>query len=282
MIDLHTHTTASDGRCTPAELVARAQSAGVTVLGVTDHDTVAACDAAATACRDAGIEFVAGIEITAVRAGVDVHVLGYFIDTDAAPLSAFLAEQRQRRFDRVGRIIARLNELGMRLDADAILRPALAHPGRSIGRPAIARALVAAGHVATANDAFSLWLSRGRPAFVPREGAATESVVAQIHGAGGLASLAHPGLLGRDEWIAGLVAEGLDAIEAYHTNHDEAGTGRYRALAARCGIAVSGGSDYHADQSHGSPHPGSVALPRDEFDQLKRRLKSNATTAQSG
>jgi predicted metal-dependent phosphoesterase TrpH len=117
---------------------------------------------------------------------------------------------------------------------------------------------------------------------VPRESAATENVIAQIHGAGGLASLAHPGLLARDEWIAGLVAEGLDAIEAYHTNHDEAATGRYRAIAARRGIAVSGGSDYHADQSHGSPHPGSVALPRDEFDRLKLRLKSNAATAKSG
>jgi predicted metal-dependent phosphoesterase TrpH len=277
MIDLHTHTTASDGRCTPTELVARAKSAGVTVLGVTDHDTVAGCDAAATACRDAGMEFVPGIELTAIRDEVDVHVLGYFIDTDAAPLSVFLAEQRQRRFDRVGRIIARLAQLGMPIDADAILRAAHAQPGTSIGRPAIARALVAAGYVANTNDAFSAWLSRGRPGFVPRDGAAPEHVIAQIHAAAGVASLAHPGLLARDEWIAGLVAAGLDAIEAYHTNHDEAATGRYRALAARYGIAVSGGSDYHADRSHGSPHPGSVALPRDEFDRLKARLKPDTT-----
>ena len=277
MIDLHTHTTASDGRCEPPELVARAHGAGVTVLAVSDHDTVAACEAAAAACRGAGMAFVPGIEITAVRAEVDVHVLGYFIDPRAAPLNAFLAEQRQRRFDRVGRIVAQLAELGIRLDADAILGPALDNPGRSIGRPAVARALLAAGYVASTNDAFSVWLSRGRPAFVPREGAAPENVIAQIHAAGGVASLAHPGLLGRDEWIAGLVAAGLDAIEAYHTNHDDAATGRYRAIAARYGIALSGGSDYHADQSHGSPHPGSVSLPRDEFDRLKLRLKPDTT-----
>jgi predicted metal-dependent phosphoesterase TrpH len=277
MIDLHTHTTASDGRCEPQELVARARRAGVTVLAVSDHDTVAACDAAAAACLDAGMEFVPGIEITAVRDEVDVHVLGYFIDAHAAPLGAFLSEQRQRRFDRVGRIVARLGELGIRVDADAILRPALAHPGRSIGRPAVARALVAAGYVASTNDAFSVWLSRGRPAFVPREGAAPENVIAQIHAAGGVASLAHPGLLGRDEWIAGLVAAGLDAIETYHTNHDEAATEHYRGIAARYGVAVTGGSDYHADQSHGSPHPGSVALPRDEFERLKVRLKPDTT-----
>jgi predicted metal-dependent phosphoesterase TrpH len=274
MIDLHTHTTASDGRSTPAELVARAHAAGVTVLAVTDHDTVAGCDAAAAACHAVDIAFVPGIEITAVRSDVDVHLLGYYIDTDAAPLGVFLAEQRQRRFDRVGGMIARLAQLGMPLDADAILRPAFARPDASIGRPAIARALVAAGYVATTDDAFKLWLAFGRPAFVPREGAAPEVVIAQIHAAGGLASIAHPGLLGRDEWLAGLVTSGLDAIEAYHTNHDGATTARYRAAAARFSVAVSGGSDFHGDQSHGAPRPGWVSLPCKEFDDLKSRVKS--------
>jgi predicted metal-dependent phosphoesterase TrpH len=271
MIDLHTHTTASDGRCSPEELVARANAAGVRALAVTDHDTVAGCDAAAAACRSAGIEFVCGIEITAVEDQVDVHVLGYFIDTNAARLNAFLAEQRQRRLDRVRQMVAKLAELGVTLDVDAILAPTLAHPGRSIGRPAIARALVAGGHVATTNDAFSIWLARGRPAFVAREGASPGAVFTEIHEAGGVASLAHPGLLKRDEWIAAFVAAGLDAIEAYHTNHDEAATSRYRAAAATHHVAVSGGSDYHADQSHGSLHPGSVSLPQSEFEELKNR-----------
>jgi len=270
MIDLHTHTTASDGKCSPEELVACAKAAGVTVLSVTDHDTVAGCAAVGAACADLAIEFVPGIEISAVRDEADVHVLGYFIDPAAPGLAVFLAAQRQQRVDRVGRIISRLEQLGIQLDAEAILRPALEHAGTSIGRPAIARALVAGGHVATTNDAFGVWLSRGRPAFVPRQGAAPENVIAQIHAAGGIASIAHPGLLGRDAWIPGLAAAGLDAIEAYHTNHDEAATGRYRAVAAQHGLAVSGGSDYHADQSHGSPHPGSVSLPRAEFEQLKR------------
>jgi predicted metal-dependent phosphoesterase TrpH len=279
MIDLHTHTTASDGRCTPTELVARAKSAGVTVLGVTDHDTVAGCDAAATACRDAGMEFVPGIELTAIRDEVDVHVLGYFIDTDAAPLSVFLAEQRQRRFDRVGRIIARLAQLGMPIDADAILRAAHAQPGTSIGRPAIARALVAAGYVKTTNEAFAMWLSRGRPGFIAREGATPERVIEQIHGAGGLASLAHPGLLRHDEWIGALAASGLDALEAYHTNHDGESIARYRGIAERLRLGVSGGSDFHADESHGAPHPGSVSLPQEAFDQLRDRATSRATAS---
>jgi 3',5'-nucleoside bisphosphate phosphatase len=277
MIDLHTHTTASDGRCTPQELVSRAAAAGVTVLSVTDHDTSDACDAVATACAASAITFVSGIEITAVREELDVHVLGYFFDPLAPALRVFLAEQRQRRLDRVGRMLAKLAGLGIRLDAEAILRPAVEQPGKAIGRPAIARALVAGGHVKTSNDAFAIWLSRGRPAFVAREGATPEAVIAQIHGAGGIASLAHPGLLRRDEWMPSLVSSGLDAIEAYHTNHDEQATGRYRSIAHRSGLAVSGGSDYHADQTHGSAHPGSVSLPADEFEPLRARAAGRAT-----
>jgi predicted metal-dependent phosphoesterase TrpH len=270
VIDLHTHTTASDGRCTPAELVARAAAAGVTVLSVTDHDTVAACDAVAAACEQAGIEFVAGIEITAVRDEADVHVLGYFLDPRSASLRGFLSDQRARRVDRVRRVIQKLAGHGLRLDADAIVRPALDDPSRSAGRPWVARALIAAGYVKSGNEAFDAWLSRGRPGFVPREGTAPEDVIARIHDAGGIASLAHPGLLGRDTWIAPLADAGLDAIEAYHADHGPQDTARYLAMAGRLTLAVSGGSDYHADESHGAAHPGSVALPRDAYDALVR------------
>jgi len=231
------------------------------------------------ACRDAGIDFVPGIEITAVRAEVDVHVLGYFLDPQAPALRIFLAEQRQQRVDRVGRMVAQLDALGLRLDADAILRPSIDTPGTSIGRPAIARALVAAGYVKTTNEAFSLWLSRGRPGFIAREGATPERVFAQIHDAGGIASLAHPGLLRHDEWIGTLAASGLDALEAYHTNHDADAVARYRSIAQRLRLGISGGSDYHADESHGAPHPGSVSLPREAFDQLRDRATSRATAS---
>jgi 3',5'-nucleoside bisphosphate phosphatase len=279
VIDLHTHTTASDGRCGPAELVARAAAAGVTVLSVTDHDTVDACTVAAEACANAGITFVPGIEITAIREEIDVHVLGYFIEPRAAGLRLFLAEQRRRRIDRVVRMVARLRSLGMSLDPDAILRPVVDQPGKSIGRPAVARALVAAGYVKTTNDAFASLLSRGCPGFVAREGASPDTVFAQIHDAGGVASLAHPGLLQRDEWIAGFAESGLDALEAFHTNHDRPMIDAYRSIAGRLGLCLSGGSDYHADASHGAPQPGSTALPEDAFDQLRERAASRATAS---
>ena len=278
MIDLHTHTTASDGRCTPAELVTRAAGAGVTVLSVTDHDTVDAADAAGEACARSGITFVPGIEITAVRDELDVHVLGYFLDPASAGLRAFLAEQRLRRVERAGLMIAKLATLGLHLDADAVLSRARDQPGKSIGRPVIARALIEAGYVKSISEAFDNWLSPGRPGFVAREGAPPDEVIAQIHGAGGVASLAHPGLLRRDEWIAGLASSGLDAIEVYHSNHDDAAAHRYRSIADRLGLSVSGGSDYHADESHGAA-PGSVSLPSADFDQLRDRATSRATAS---
>lgn len=269
MIDLHTHTTASDGRCTPAELVARAAAAGVRVLAVADHDTVASCAAAAEACASAGIEFVPGIEITAVVEESDVHVLGYFFDLESTRLLAFLAEQRQRRVERVRLMIARLAEHGVALDAEAVLQPGLADSSKSAGRPWIARALVAAGHVPTVSEAFNRWLSRGQPAFVPRIGASPEEIVERIHDAGGVASLAHPGQMKRDERIARYAGAGLDAIEAYHSDHDAKATSHYLGIARRLNLAVSGGSDFHADDEHGGRGPGSVSLPRPEFERLR-------------
>jgi predicted metal-dependent phosphoesterase TrpH len=271
LIDLHTHTTVSDGRHPPAELVAVARAAGVTVLSVTDHDTVAGCAAAAAACVDADIEFVPGIELTSIRDGVDVHVLGYFIDIESPALAAFLLEQRRRRLERVRQMVLRLAANGVALDVDEILGPALADPTKAAGRPWIARALVSAGFCETTKEAFERWLSRGRPAYVPRLAAPPEEVFGRIHEAGGLASIAHPGLVGHDEWIDGFAAAGLDAVEAYHTRHNGEETRRYLGVANRLGLGVSGGSDFHGDEAHGAVSPGSVALPRDAFDAFLRR-----------
>jgi 3',5'-nucleoside bisphosphate phosphatase len=267
LIDLHTHTTASDGRCTPEELVARAGAAGVDVLAVTDHDTVASSAAVAAACAGQGIEFVAGIEVTSVSDGVDVHVLGYFVDPASGSLGTFLAAQRELRIERIRRIVKRLADLGMPLDADAIVRPGLDDRGRAIGRPFVARALVAARHVMTEKEAFERWLTPGRPAFVPRLAAPPTEVFDRIHEAGGLASLAHPALNRRDADIPGYAAAGLDAIEAYHTSHDPAVTRGYVALADHMGLAVTGGSDFHGDASHAA-EPGATALPRERYERL--------------
>jgi predicted metal-dependent phosphoesterase TrpH len=285
LIDLHTHTTASDGRCLPPELVARAAAAGVTVLSVTDHDTVSGCAEAAAACAGTGISFVPGIEITAVLARADVHVLGYFIDMHAESLQRFLAAQRRSRIERVREMITRLKNFNIHLDADAILKPGLDDVSISAGRPWIARALVEARYVSSTTEAFERWLGRGRPAFIPRAGAAPEAVFDEIHAAGGVASLAHPGLYQQDQWIAGFVESGLDAIEAYHSRHDAGATAKYLQLATRFKLVVTGGSDYHGDPSHGPASPGTVSLPQPAFDRLaayaSRRATSRATASDS-
>lgn len=244
------------------------------MLSVTDHDTVAGCATAAAECAAAGVEFVPGIEITAVLDGGDVHVLGYFLAASHEPLLRFLSDQRQARVNRVHEIVARLARHGIELDAAAILEPALDDSRKTAGRPWIARALVKAGHVATTNEAFDRWLSPGRPAFVPRVAAPPEQVFERIHDAGGIASLAHPGVCVRDEWIAAFAAAGLDALEAYHSRHDRAATERYLALAEDLGLAVSGGSDYHADDQHGPDSPGSVSLPRDAYERLEMAARN--------
>jgi hypothetical protein len=267
LIDLHTHTTASDGRCSPAELVAQASAAGVAVLSVTDHDTLAGCGPTAAACAAAQIEFVPGIEITAVRDGVDVHTLGYFMDVDSPDLARFLELQREDRLSRVRAMVDLLRGFGIVLDADAILKPAREDSSKSAGRPWVARAMVQAGHVATIGDAFERWLGHGRPAFVPRRGATPDVVIAQVRAAGGIASIAHPGPLGHDDWLPDFVDAGLDAIEAYHSEHDGPATARYLAFADKVGIAVTGGSDYHGDTSHGSL--GGVSLPPEAFEKLR-------------
>jgi predicted metal-dependent phosphoesterase TrpH len=267
MIDLHLHTTVSDGRLTPSELVQRCADVGLTIIAVTDHDTTAGIDDARRFGREHGIDVVNGIEITAVQDGVDVHMLGYFFDATQSDLLQFLADQRANRLRRAEAIAARLAELGMPIDADAIIAAARQQTGRAVGRPQVARALIAAGHVPDMHTAFDRWLGTGKPAFVARTGPSPADVVAIVHRAGGIVSMAHPGRTNLDELIAPLATVGMDAIEAYHSDHDEDTVIRYRAMAESLGLLVTGGSDFHGDPAR-VPVPGAVTLPEADWHRL--------------
>jgi predicted metal-dependent phosphoesterase TrpH len=266
LIDLHLHTTASDGTLSPSELVFQARAAGLSIISITDHDTTAGSDAAAAAAHEAGLRLIPGIEISAVAEGRDVHVLGYFIDTASASLRAFLDRQREDRIRRVAEMGVRLTALGCPIDVAPILDAAAC--GKSVGRPQIAAALLAAGHVRTRDEAFDRFLEFGGAAYVPRTGTSPAQVVAIVHDAGGMASLAHPGVSGRDHLIAPLAAAGLDAIEAVHSDHDAPTQARYRALAADLGLLVSGGSDFHGALAHRVSRLGAVTLPLADFEAL--------------
>lgn len=273
MIDLHLHTTASDGRRTPAELVRWSSIAGVTVMAVTDHDTTAAVAEVRALAAEAGIEAIPGIEITAVDAGRDVHMLGYFFDPDNEPLATFLSTQREARVQRAEAIAARLGELGMPIDLGQVLGRGRKQRGRSVGRPQIAQAMVRAGHVADMREAFDRWLGEGAPAFMPREGPSPEDVLAVVHEAGGIVSLAHPGRTRIDARIESLRAAGLDAIEVYHPDHNRDDQARYRQVANRLDFLVTGGSDFHGDTTHGLT-PGSTTLPPEEWERLQASVRS--------
>ena len=275
MIDLHLHTTASDGRCAPGELVDRVARAGITVIAVTDHDTTAALSEVHACASQRGIVAVSGIEITAVEDGRDVHMLGYFLDPAEPGLIQFLESQRATRVARVHRIAARLSELGVPIDLHALLEEAERNPGRSIGRPQVARALQSAGHVANTTEAFDRFLASGGPAFVSRPGSPPEVVTGIIHRAGGLASLSHPGRTRIDARIAALAAAGLDGLEVYHPDHDAAAVERYRRLASDLGLLMTGGSDYHGDPAHGI-EPGASTLPPLEWRQLSEARRRHA------
>jgi predicted metal-dependent phosphoesterase TrpH len=282
LIDLHLHTTASDGRLSPAQLVARVGAAGITTMSVTDHDTVAGLAEVGTEALAIGIRLVPGIEITSVADGRDVHMLGYLFDPDHVGLLTFLEGQRALRVSRVREIGARLAGLGMPIDVETLVTTAATRPGTSVGRPQIARAMVAAGHVTSVQDAFERWLAAGLPGFVPRTGPSPAAVVDVIHAAGGVASMAHPGVTKRDDLIRPLADHGLDAIEVYHSDHQPEDVQEYRSLAQRLGLLVSGGSDFHGEDPAASPRAkassrshrntlGAIMLPPDDFAALERR-----------
>jgi predicted metal-dependent phosphoesterase TrpH len=266
-VDLHLHTTASDGRCSPIELVEQAAAAGLSVMAATDHDTTASIEEVRVRAAERGIEAIPGIEITAIENGSDIHVLGYFLRTTDASFREFLSGQRRMRVDRVHAIAGRLADLGMPVDLTEALAAAGHQSARAIGRPQVARAMVAAGHVADTREAFDKWLGRDLPAFVPRSGPSPEVVIETIHRAGGLASLAHPGRTQIDARIPPLRDAGLDALEAYHSDHDAAAVDRYQHMADDLGLLVSGGSDYHGDPVHGVAI-GSSTLPPEAWRRL--------------
>jgi 3',5'-nucleoside bisphosphate phosphatase len=276
LIDLHLHTTASDGRLSPAQLVSRAEDAALTTISVTDHDTVAAIAEVTELARAVGIRVIPGIEITAVDDQRDVHMLGYFFDPASATLATLLERQRALRVARVREIGERLASLGVPIDVESVLVGAAARPGSSVGRPLVARELMRAGHVASVQQAFDVWLATGRPAFITRTGPSPAAVVGAIHDAGGIASMAHPGVTKRDELIGPLIDEGLDAIEVYHSDHTPEARHTYLALAQRHGLAVSGGSDFHGEEPRRNTL-GVVTLPDEAFSALVKVHERRAT-----
>ena len=252
--------------------MARVARAGLTTISVTDHDTTGGLAAARDAARARGLRFIDGIEITAVEDERDTHVLGYFFDPSNASLVDFLERQREDRIRRVRLMAEMLAELGAPIDPEPLIARGL-EEGRSVGRPHVAAALLARGHVQSWEEAFDRYLEKGRPAFVPRCGASATEVLRIVHQAGGVASLAHPVLSRIDPLIPQLAAAGLDALEAAHAEHDAETEQRYRSLAAGLRLAVTAGSDFHGDEGRHPSALGRISMTSHELEALEARRR---------
>ena len=266
-VDLHSHTTASDGTLTPRELVQAAARRGVRVLAVTDHDSTDGLpDALDEAARLPPLTIVPGLEINCDVPGAEVHVLGYYVEYQAAWFQDFLREQRAERAARVHRIVERLAELGMPIDPADVF--ALVKEG-SAGRPHVAQVMVQRGYVKSVREAFDRYLHANGPANVPRRRLTPADAVRVIRRAGGVPVFAHPGLADRDALIPELVHAGLMGIEAIYAEHSAAQTAHYTALAREHGLVATGGSDYHGERSGRMNPLGHPPVPMRVWDELK-------------
>ncbi|RPH77321.1 MAG: PHP domain-containing protein [Candidatus Rokuibacteriota bacterium] len=275
-VDLHSHTTASDGALAPRDLVRLAARHGVRVLAVTDHDSTEGLPEAIDEAARHGIEIVPGLEINTDVPGAEIHVLGYCVDWQAEWFQAFLREQRAERTARVHRIVERLTGLGMPLAADEVF--AICKEG-SPGRPHVAQAMVNRGYVKSVREAFDRWLRTDGPANVPRRRLTPAEAVAVIRRADGVPVLAHPGLANRDEMIPGLVAAGLAGIETYYPEHSVGQITGYRRMCQRLRLVATGGSDYHGSHTGRASTVGSPHIPLEVWHALKQRAQELRTAS---
>jgi len=266
-VDLHTHTTASDGTLTPRELVQAAARRGIRVLALTDHDSTNGLpDAFDEAARHPPLSIVPGLEINCDVPGAEVHILGYYVDHEADWFREFLREQRVERAARVHRIAARLGELGMPIDPEEVF--ALVREG-SAGRPHVAQVMVQRGYVKSVREAFDRYLHANGPANVPRRRLTPADAVRVIRRAHGVPVFAHPGLADRDALIPELIDAGLLGIEAVYAEHSATQTAHYQELCRAHGLVATGGSDYHGERSGRTNSLGHPPVPMRVWEDLK-------------
>jgi predicted metal-dependent phosphoesterase TrpH len=270
-VDLHVHSTASDGSRPPADVVVAAKVAGLSAIALTDHDTVAGIDDATRAGLSLGIRVVPGVELSAVEGDVETHILGLHL-SDTRELEATLTGLRDMRRTRAERIVGRLNELGVRIELAAVLEQAA---GGAIGRPHVARAMIAEGWAVDFRDAFDRYLGNGRPAYVGKERLAVVDAIALIHRAGGLAVLAHPSQGGTRERIEAFVRDGIDGVEVRHPSHSSEDVARLTALVDHFGLVPSGGSDWHGAVD-GARTLGTMRVPAEWLARQDGRVRARA------
>lgn len=272
-VDLHVHTTASDGSLTPTEVVQRALDQGLAAIALTDHDTVEGLTEAWAAARGTGLEIVPGVEIGSDWPVGDFHILGLYVDPWDGPFNECMQAMKATRVQRARKMLERLAALGMPLEWDEVARFCSANC--AIGRLHIARAMVQRGYVSDVHQAFQRYIGRNGPAYVPRLRMTPVEVIGLIRRAGGVAVLAHPAASGVVEPIPTLASLGLQGVEVWYPAHSPEDVRGLLRLARQYRLLVTGGSDFHGSESGAGAPLGSVSVPL----RLLRRLQQAAELA---
>jgi 3',5'-nucleoside bisphosphate phosphatase len=279
LIDLHSHSTASDGSDSPSALMELAGRNGLSAVALTDHDTVEGLAEARAAAETVGVRLVQGCELSCEVGSATMHLLVYFLEDGPGPLQEKLAGLQAARADRNRRIVDVLQASGVDVTLEEILEEA---GGGSVGRPHVAGVLLRRGYVTSVQEAFDVWLAKGRPAYLDRERLLPAEAIRLAHESGAVTVLAHPTSLGYDEaelerFVGGLAADGLDGLECEYGRYPPELRARLRALAERLGLAVTGGTDYHGrykpDLDLGTGL-GDLNVPDELLDALEARRPS--------
>jgi len=268
-VDLHTHSTASDGTLAPEGVIEAAERCGLTALALTDHDTIDGVPAARVAGERLGVRVIAGVELSAFQEDNEIHLLALHV-THIGALETRLSGLRTGRYTRAQKIVEKLHALGIPLTLDEVL---LQSNGGAVGRPHVARALIARGVVQDFREAFTRYLGTAGSAFVARERLSIEDAISIAHEAGALAIWAHPGDGGRRERLEPLVGAGLDGLEVKHPSHSAEDVKRLQALADFFGLVPSGGSDWHGAPD-GPRRLGIMNVPVDWLERQDEKLAS--------
>jgi len=267
-VDLHVHTTASDGTHSPAEVIELAKKAGLAAIAITDHDTLSGAIEGVKLSREMKFEVIGGVELSSDLNGTDVHILGYLI-TRYRIIQKVLDELQNLRSTRAERMVRKLNRLGINISIEDVLREAR---GDSIGRPHIAAAMVRRGIVPSTRYAFRYYIGDNGPAYIPKPKLTPIQAVELILASGGVPVMAHPGLTENDHIIEELVKHGLRGLEVFYPMHDEGQIERYLEMAEREGLIVTGGSDFH-----GATKPdiqiGSVTVGYESIERLRKEAE---------
>ncbi|HEV8537499.1 MAG TPA: PHP domain-containing protein, partial [Bacteroidota bacterium] len=259
------------GALSPVELIAKAQSVGLSAISITDHDTVNAIEEAVTLGRDHSVDVIPGIELSATFNGSEIHILGYFVDVHNEALLESLATFREERLKRVERIVDKLNRMNIPLTMESVLAKA---GNGAIGRPHVANALVNEGHAASFQQAFNKYIGEGRPAYEKKSPVTPAETVRLIAQAGGLSFLAHPGRSVDEATLTHLIKSGLDGIEVIHPSHSPEVVNYYRGIVEEYYLLESGGSDFHGGLKNDDQQFGHVCTTLATVDVMRHRLFS--------